>query len=203
MIIGYRMLFALLGLSAIVTEIATLSDRGTFMPANFFSYFTIESNVIAVLVFVLSAVALANGTQNRLVVMLRGASTLNMIVVGVVFSLLLSGLDVDLTAVPWDNTVLHYIMPSIVALDWIIDAPKRMRITFRQGVTWMLFPSLYVLYSLVRGAMVGWYPYPFLNPITNGYTGVAVTIIAIAVGGLGLVWAITQFAQQTTKRPKN
>lgn len=185
---GYRVFFALLGFSALVTEIATISARGKFVPANFFSFFTIESNLLAVIILLASA--LAQGRKSRLIAMLRGANAMNMIVVGVVFSLLLSGIkDAEFTAVPWDNTVLHYIMPVVVALDWFMDIPN-LRIVFKQALVWLVFPIVYVGYSLIRGNYVDWYPYPFLNPGENGYMGVAITSIALVFGATGLIWAL-------------
>ncbi len=185
----YRVLLALLGFSAVVTEIATLVERGVFVPANFFSYFTIEGNLFTV--GVLLAAAAAPARHHRLVDLLRGAATLYMVVIFLVFSVLLSGLeDTTLTAVPWDNTVLHYVMPVAVLADWLLDPPQR-RIPFRTGVLWLLFPIAYVGYSLVRGRIVGWYPYPFLDP-ADGYGEVAVVSVAIAVVGVVLAWAITR-----------
>lgn len=192
LLIGYRVFFALLGFSAIVTEIATLVARGTFAPSNFFSFFTVEANLLAVVILLMSAVALAHGKQSKFIAILRGANTLYMIVVGVVFSLLLSGIDAEFTAVPWDNTVLHYIMPVAVALDWFMDIPK-LRIALKQALAWLVFPVAYVAYSLIRGHYVGWYPYPFLDPNDNGYAGVAITSAALLLGATGLVWALTQF----------
>jgi hypothetical protein len=189
MLIGYRIFFAFLGLSAVVTEIAVLIERGRFVPANFFSFFTVESNILAVLIFILSALALARGKQGRFIAMLRGGSTLNMIVVGIVFSLLLSGLEVELTAVPWDNTVLHYIMPVAVALDWLIDIPE-VRIFFKQALIWVAFPIAYAVYSLIRGHFVGWYPYPFLNPNTNGYVSVIMMCVLLGLAGTVLAWVL-------------
>jgi hypothetical protein len=194
-LVGYRIFFALLGFSAIVTEIATISERGRFVPINFFSFFTIESNLFAVVILMISALALMRGKQSKRTSMLRGANTLNMIVVGIVFSLLLSGLDAELTAVPWDNTVLHYIMPIVVALDWFLDIPK-VRIAFKQALVWMVFPIAYVIYSLIRGHFASWYPYPFLNPSEHGYAGVVVTSIGIALGAAGLIWVLTRFTKQ-------
>ena len=188
-LIVYRIFFALLGLSAVVTEIAIIVERGRFVPANFFSFFTIESNLLAILVLIISALVLARGKQGRLVAMLRGASTLNMIIVGVVFSLLLSGLEVELTAAPWDNIVLHYILPVVVSLDWLMDTPK-LRVAFRQTFVWMVFPVVYVVYSLIRGYFVGWYPYPFLDPNNHGYGGVAITSIILLLGTAGLAWLL-------------
>ena len=185
----YRVLLALLGFSAVVTEIATLVERGVFVPANFFSYFTIEGNLFTVAVLLTAAVAPAR--HRRLVDLLRGAATLYMVVIFLVFSVLLAGIeDSTLTAVPWDNTVLHYVMPVAVLADWLLD-PPRSRIPFRTGVSWLLFPIAYVGYSLVRGSVVEWYPYPFLDP-ADGYTEVAVVSVAIAVVCVVLAWAITR-----------
>jgi hypothetical protein len=192
LLIGSRIFFALLGFSAIVTEIATLSERDRFIPSNFVSYFTVEANLFAVIVLVLSALALASNRQSGSVALLRGSSTLNMIVVGIVFSLLLADIDAELTAVPWDNAVLHYIMPVYVALDWFIDLPK-VRITFKRALVWMVFPIAYVAYSLIRGRFVGWYPYPFLNPVERGYLGVTITSVEIALGAAGLIWVLARF----------
>ena len=38
--------------------------------------------------------------------------------------------------------------------------------------------------TLVRGALDGWYPYPFLDPANGGYGQVRVTAVAVTVGFL-------------------
>ena len=190
------MLFALLGFSAIVTEIATLAERGTFNSINFFSYFTVLSNVLAAGVLLISALVTARGSKHVVIDLLRGASVLYMVMTGIIFSVLLAGLDSDaLTAVPWDNTVLHYIMPVAVLLDWILDRPKR-KMVFQKNVLWITFPILYVTYSLIRGEIVGWYPYPFLNPAIKGYQAVIVVSAAITILVIGIVWALSASTQK-------
>ena len=189
-LIGYKTFFALLGLSAIVTEIATLAERGYFTPLNFFSYFTIQTNILVFITLLLSALALAAGKGGRFDV-LRSAATVYILVVGIGFSLLLAGMEgIVLTAVPWDNTVLHYIIPAAMLIDFLIDRPKR-ALSFKKSLAWLLFPVLYVTYALTRGAMTGWYPYPFLNPATSGYGSVALTIISLFVLGLILIAVVT------------
>ena len=193
LIVGYRILLALLGFSAIVTEIATLVERGVFTPANFFSFFTIQSNILVVVTLLLSAVALAAGDRDRFAA-LRAAVTVYILVVGIGFSLLLSNLQgVELTAVPWDNTVLHYIVPVAMLVDYLLDRPRR-RLPFRASLLWLLYPLAYAAYSLIRGAIVGWYPYPFLDPETNGAGAVAVTVLGLIVLGVALIWVITRLS---------
>jgi len=44
---------------------------------------------------------------------------------------------------------------------------------------------------LIRGAIVGWYPYPFLNPENvGGYSGVAAYIIGIMVVFVVASWSL-------------
>lgn len=190
-LVSYKTFFALLGFSAIVTEIATLIERGYFNPFNFFSFFTIESNLFAATVLLLSA--LTYGTAKRGSMDLwRGASTLYMVTVLIVFDLLLANLDASvLTAVAWDNTVLHYIIPLAVIVDWLLDPPKK-RVAFKRALVWLVFPITYVIYSLIRGTFVNWYPYPFLDPATNGYVGVGVVSLGITVLVLALTWLLTR-----------
>jgi hypothetical protein len=191
-LIGYKLFFGLLAFSAIITEIATLAERGVFNAANFFSFFTIESNILAVIALIAGAFFIFAGKKSLWLDYFRGAATFFMVVTGIVFAVLLAGIEnATLTAVPWDNTVLHYLLPVAVAIDWLIDRPAR-RFTFRQALAWLIFPLVYVMYSLFRGPLVNWYPYPFLDPANGGYTQVLITSLIIALGGILMVYLISR-----------
>ena len=194
----YKIVFGLLGFSALITEIVATGQRGTFNPTNFFSYFTVESNILAVIAFLLGALAIYSGKKIKGVDLFRGAATFYMVVTGIVFAVLLSGLDVELTAVPWDNIVLHYIIPVAIAIDWLLDHPVH-QIAFKKALVWAVFPVAYLVYSLIRGASVGWYPYPFLNP-TNGYGPVAVVSVAILIVALVLIFLMTRIGKPAKKK---
>lgn len=199
---GYKLFFGLLGFSAIVTELATLVVEGNLNVANFFSFFTIEANTIAFIVFMISALFVFAGKKSERLDFWRGASTFFMVVTGIVFALLLSGLEgVRLTAVPWDNIVLHYLIPLAVVIDWVADPPAR-RITLRKSLLWLVFPLVYLAYSLIRGLIVGWYPYPFLNPANGGYAQIAATSFGILVLGVVLAFIVGQFGPSSKKVKK-
>ena len=55
LLVAYRVGFAVLTLVAISVQAAELQGRGVLVPANFLSYFTIQSNLIAVAVFLIGA----------------------------------------------------------------------------------------------------------------------------------------------------
>src|SRR5260370_38054210 len=122
LLLGYKAIFGLLGLSAVVTEIVTLATNGRLNSGNFFSYFTIESNVLAFVTLFLGVLILATGRESRSFDLLRGAAALYMTITGIVFAILLAPIpNGQFTAVPWDNIVLHYIIPLAMFLDWVLD----------------------------------------------------------------------------------
>jgi len=188
-LISYKLFFALLGFSSIIIEMAVTMERGTFKAENFFSYFTIETNILVVIMLLMSAVAIAAGKNGKLD-LFRSATTVYILVVGIGFSALLSGLEgVKLTAVPWDNVVLHYIIPVAVFADFMTDRPRR-KLPFKKALLWLLFPIVYAIYALVRGGLTGWYPYPFLNPDVSGASSVVTTIVGLFALGFALVWGV-------------
>ena len=174
----YRVIFGLLALAAIGTQLVSLVGKPQFNPVSYFSYFTIDSNLIAaVLLLVCAAPSRANHPL-RLDV-LRGAAVVYMAVTGIVFTLLLSGTDVD-TAIPWVNTVVHELMPLVLLADWLLGAPVE-RLSVHHGLLWLSFPLAWIVYTLIRGSISGLYPYPFLNPVNGGYPSVAAYSFAVLV----------------------
>lgn len=199
-LVFYKLFFALLGFSAVVTEIAVISERDVFNAGNFFSFFTIETNILVFITLILSALAVANGTRRKWLDVLRSMTTVYILVVGIGFAVLLSGLqNVALTAVPWDNTVLHYIIPIAVLVDFLIDRPKT-KIKFKTGLLWVSVPLLYVVYSLVRGSITNWYPYPFLNPDLKGFGAVGVTVLGLVILGIVLIAFVTWLTRRKNTR---
>lgn len=182
----FRAFFALLGLAAVVTQlVAHVQLPPPARVSNFFSYFTIQSNIIIIVVLGIAAVAAWRGTNARWLDYLRGASTVYISITGVVYSLLLTNIDVN-TSLPWVNIALHYTLPTIAVIDWLVDLPTP-RISLRKALIWLVYPALYLVYSLVRGPLVDWYPYPFLDPRISGYGQVAVMSVLIAVAAFVFV----------------
>ncbi|MHB8233281.1 MAG: Pr6Pr family membrane protein, partial [Solirubrobacteraceae bacterium] len=127
---------------------------------DYFSYFTVLSNLFAVLVLLHGAFRPAH-TRSRTVELLRGAAVVYILTTGIVYLVLLSG---HAPTYPWVNAILHYLMPVAVTVDWLLDPPRGRLDPARTVVLWMVFPVLYIIYTLARGAIVDWYPYLFVNP---------------------------------------
>ncbi len=189
MLIVLRLIPGLLTLSAIGRQFTIQVQLG-FSVVNFFSYFTNLSNLFAAIVLIFGAFQLvAHRRPSASNDLLRAVAVVNMAVVGIVFAVLLRDVDVG-HLLPWVNAVLHYIMPIVVAIEWLLQ-PPRTKLGVRQMLLCQVFPLLYLIYLLVRGAIVGWYPYPFLNPIiVGGYGSVAAYVIGIVMVFCIVSWSL-------------
>lgn len=152
---------------------------------NLFSYFTVQSNFIAVITYLIAAFAIINrrevGVWFRY---LRGGAVLYMIITGLVSALLLQGAEVNPTPdnFNWSNFVLHEMGPMFIVIWWLIW-PSKLAITYRQASIWLIFPFVWTIYTFIRASITGWYPYPFLNPDrVGGWDAVVVYIVFITVG---------------------
>ncbi len=171
--------------------------------ANFFSFFTIQSNIVGAVSLAIGAVHLARGggEDPRWFAVLRACATTYLVTTGVVYNLLLRGIELPQgSTLAWSNEVLHVVVPIVLLVDWIF-APGRRRLGWGTVGIVVIYPIVWVLYTLVRGPLVysdatgrqGWYPYPFLDPANfeNGYGTVALYVVAIAaliaVAGCGVV----------------
>lgn len=194
-IIGCRLFFAILTSAAIFYQLHRSIING-FDPLNFFSFFTIQSNLLAIFSLVFSA-----HYSGRKWEYFRGAVALYMTTTGLIYIFLLAGLEQSLqTTTPWVNATLHYITPVVIFVDWFLNRSKYY-IPFRKALAWISYPIAYLVYSLVRGAITGWYPYPFINPDANhGYAGVAISSLIIAPIMIAFVWFIAQATRSAKKR---
>ena len=194
----YRLGFGLLTVAAIITQLVSLASSGTFDPVNYFTYFTILSNLIATALLLIGAARWRSPRSPRLD-FLRGGAVVYMSVTGVVFAALLRGTNVD-TAIPWVNSVVHELLPLVILADWLIDPPEA-RLTYRQGAFWLVFPAAWIIYELIRGAVTGTYHYPFTNPANGGYGTVALTSVVILIFMLLVCAAVVWLANLRTAGP--
>ena len=178
-----RLLSVAVVLIAIITQSSALASGGVWDPTRFYAYFTIQSNLIGA--FVLTwAFRRRNAPPSRRLDLFRGAATAYLTVTFAVVILFLSDVDVGLQLV-WVDVVLHKIFPVIVLLDWIIDPPDT-QLRFKDALWWLVYPVIWLAFTLVRGASDGWYPYPFLDPANGGYGMVGVMSVGMIVGFLAV-----------------
>jgi hypothetical protein len=188
-------------IAQLVSSLAGARENGrdvATVVANFFSFFTILSNVSALVV--LAIVGLRFFARGRtldadppaLATVLAWVSTY-MVVTGVVYNLLLRGLPLQPETVGWSNEVMHVWGPLFLLLD-VLLGPCRRRLPWAAALSAAIFPIVWIAYTLVRAPLItnpttgasSWYPYPFLDPATAGGGSVVVYIVVIAAVIVGL-----------------
>jgi hypothetical protein len=182
-----RTAIAILVLTAIGHQLV-VHIAGKFNVINFFSYFTNLSNLFAALVLLLSV--FSTSLRNKSYInFLRYVSVVNMTIVGLVFATMLRNVEFG-ALLPWVNFVLHYVMPVALVLDWLANPPAQ-KLGMKSLFLAMIFPATYLAYTILRGAAIAWYPYPFLNPANvGGYGGVAMYSMGITITFLLVSWLL-------------
>ncbi|NRB35234.1 MAG: Pr6Pr family membrane protein [Rhodobacteraceae bacterium] len=154
-------------------------------------YFTILTNLLVVLGFAAAALT------GKMRATTGAALTLWIGIVAIVYHTLLFEEHTGLRW--WTDHGMHTIVPIAVALWWVAYAPK-FGLRMRQAAYWLAFPSLYVVYVLLRGAADGVYPYFFLDPVKSGWGGLGLWVLALGagfwLGGVLVIWLAGRMATQ-------
>lgn len=149
---------------------------------NFFSFFTILLNLLAAAV--LTAFGLgAPGRLGRWLTRpaVQGAAALYVAVGGFIYATVLAQL--------WEpqgwqfiaDALLHYVMPVLYLLYWLVGAPKG-SLRWGHAALWLILPAVYGLYTLARGPSSGFYPYPFVDAGKLGYAAVIRNMVGMTAG---------------------
>ncbi|TNC21097.1 Pr6Pr family membrane protein [Amycolatopsis alkalitolerans] len=151
--------------------------------ANVFCYFTILSNLIVGGTSLLLAIRPDRPSTAFRTLRLDGV--LAIAVTGVVYHLALAGLVELTTAGAVANQLLHTVSPILGVLGWLLFGPHG---TLGPRIVWwsLAYPLLWLVFTLIRGAATGFYPYPFLEADSLGYARVTLNCVLIAVLFLAL-----------------
>jgi hypothetical protein len=204
----FRLLVGVLEVVAIVGNFQYVLGFRFFATTNFFSYFTVQSAMAAVVTLVIAGwFALRRPRDPAWLGILRTTVTVYVLVSGIVFGAIVAQAStrdyrVD---VPWSDTLLHFVVPALAVVAWTTDAVLAVnpRVPW-STVGWVLvYPALWLIYTLVRGADIGWYPYFFLDEAqVGGMIGVGlycVLVLGIFVGLTGALVAINRALWRTAR----
>jgi hypothetical protein len=183
----FRAIVAIAVLAAIAYQAKVIIDTGLFRPLRFIAFFTILSNLFGAILWLWLA-ARWRRRRTRVDDLLGGAATLYLVVTFVVVVVLLGGAELSLSDRLVDFTV-HKLFPVLMVIDWIIDPPET-DLRMRDVAVWLIFPVIWVAFTLIRGAVDTWYPYPFLDPDNGGYRSVAYHVVVIFAGFVVIAGAV-------------
>lgn len=195
-LLAYRVVTAALAVGVVALQMVNGYFHPSFDYPNYLSYFTIQSNLFAAGILI---AAMVSPRADRWT-WFRGAATVYLSLTGGVYFLLLAGREPFWTTPGGQtNAVLHYAVPLLMLADWWF-APG-VRVHFRAALWWLVYPLLFVSYSLLRGMVTGWYPYPFLDASApGGYVKVAIVCAVLAAWLAAYIGVLTRARRTESKQ---
>jgi hypothetical protein len=155
--------------------------------ASFFSYFTVLTNTSIFVSLTLSLIGPASpaGKWCARPAVVAGIAA-NIAFVALSYHFLLRDAWNPQGAQLLADLLLHYVIPILYVLYWWSSAAKTV-LRWTHPLLWSLYPAAYLAYSLVRGYLVGSYPYPFIDAAHIGYArtmlnAAGLLIVFIALG---------------------
>lgn len=186
-------LIALLSWLAVIAQFFISMQASTVdtvtQTVRFFSYFTILTNLM-VAVYSTSlwlspkrsiAVFFAKSTAST-------AVTLYILLVGLVYNLVLRGIWQPQGMARVVDETLHSIVPLLVLCHWWC-IPDKGLLKWKDILGWLIYPFVYLIYTLAHGAISGFYPYPFVDVDALGLSKVLINsfIVGLAVVLMGVI----------------
>ncbi|MHA6782897.1 Pr6Pr family membrane protein [Pseudonocardia saturnea] len=158
--------------------------------ANLFTFFTILTNLLVG--GTSAAIALRPAHRSRLLAVLRVDAVLGIAVTAAVYHTLLADLYDLRGAEEFANQLFHSVSPALALAGWLLFGPRGL-VDRRVVLASLAYPLVWLVFTLVRGALIGWYPYPFVDVDVLGYPqvllnclGVTLLFLVLAAALLGL-----------------
>lgn len=190
-------LLAALGWFAIIAQLyLIIVNRQVSVPATivrFFSYFTILTNI---LVAICSTMLLVRPAHRFFAsASTQAALTLHIAVVGLVYNTILRFLWAP-QGLQWAvDELLHSVVPTLYIVYWLVYAPKK-PLQWKQLPAWLVYPLVYMAYTVIHGAITGFYPYPFVDVTQLGYAVAmrnAAAMLVLFLAGGAIIMATGRF----------
>jgi len=121
----------------------------------------------------------------------RQASVISAVVaylafVGIAYNLLLRQLWTPTGFRALVNESLHTVVPLLAIVYWIFFVPV-FQASLKKSMLWLVYPLAYLCVTLWRGALSGFYPYPFIDVNKLGYGRVLVNSSLLLAGFMALM----------------
>jgi len=150
----------------------------------FFSFFTIISNLLVTLILTAWALRPPDRRPGSGAARVAAAAVVYILMTGLVYTLFLRQSHASFLGWAVD-IVFHHLMPLGYPLFWMSFMPKR-ELNWRDALYWLILPLVFAGASMVRGAMTAEYTYVFLDVSHLGYLRVSLIILALSLPFLGL-----------------
>jgi hypothetical protein len=164
----------------------------------YFSYFTVLTNILVALCFTALLLKRKEGGFFTMPSTLT-ATAVYIAVVALIYNLILrftwepKGLQMIV------DELLHLIVPLLFIVYWFLFVPKS-SLKWNDTFSWLIYPFIYLMFTLYRGSTSGFYPYPFVDVTKYGYATVLVNCFYVLIVFLVLsflsVWIGGRFKKE-------
>lgn len=145
---------------------------------NHFFYFTTQSNIIlGITAFLLALNPVRTSDQFHV---WRLVGIIDITITCIVFNFVLKNSPRPDQIASLASTIQHSINPALAIVGWLIYGPKG-SVSIKRVAIAAFIPIAYAIFTLVRGAILVWYPYNILDVTNLGYGGVSIYIAAIFI----------------------
>jgi hypothetical protein len=164
---------AAMGWLAVITQLyLMISNRVVSIPETilrFFSFFTIDTNILVALCFSFIFLRGNSGlsrffTKSTTIT----AITIYITIVGIVYNVILRSTWHPEGLQKIVDELLHSAIPVFFILFWLIFIPIE-QLKWKNAFPWLIYPIVYMTYAIIHGAITKFYPYPFVNVNELGY----------------------------------
>lgn len=172
-------LFALVAQFAIIVP-ARMQDGGNLVSATiyYFSFFTILTNTLLVLVYLGAIVRGQRWLMLFRKPITRATAAATITLVATYYHFMLSGLYQVDGLLEVCVIIMHYLAP-VLYLIWFAVWNRTGTLKWAAIPKMLVYPLVYLIFILLRGAVTGEYPYPSFDVAALGYGPVAITSVVL------------------------
>ncbi|WP_153797236.1 Pr6Pr family membrane protein [Foetidibacter luteolus] len=166
----FLVIISLTAWAGLLLQLYIMPKQNGFLRAaeEFFSYFTVLSNLLAALYATLKLFGWWKN-PGAAGAILSGAICSYITIVAVVYHTLLSKLWNPAGIFFIADQLLHTVVPVLFVLFWFLYARTGL-LQWKHALLFLIFPVCYIIYTIAHGELSGFYPYPFINVGQLGYS---------------------------------
>jgi hypothetical protein len=167
--------------------------------ARYFGFFTILTNILVAVSFTTVYLKGIDAPNFLTKTKTLTATTVYITIVGLIYNVILRFQWAPQGLAKLVDELLHTLIPIACIMFWLLFVPKQ-TIQLKNIFPWLLYPLVYITYTLLRGSFAKWYPYPFVDVITLGYNKVLVNCVFVTLAFIVVAALFVGLAKMMNKR---
>lgn len=177
-----ELVYAIMCWSTLIAQFILLIQNRTTSVAEammrFFTFFTITTNILVALIFTVIWLKPNDKSSFLARYSTKTAAAVFIFVVGFVYNVILRFLWQPQGVQKIVDEMLHLVIPILYCLYWFFKMKVQL-IQWKSILIWLIYPLVYLIVIMIRGAFSHYYPYPFVNVSDLGYYKVMLNCIGM------------------------